>query len=119
MLFFGTETHHMLYPGTVIPTAIKDHDFTGRWEMLHIPLHVHLRFLPVRRRRQRDGAKHARADPLRESFDCAAFAGGIPPFKYDDGSQTLMLNPCLQFTEFRLQLTQLLHVSLVLQFLLA
>jgi len=90
------EPHDMLDAGAVVIAAIEDDDFASSREMWHEALKIHLRFLAVGRRRQRDDAEDARAYPLRDSFDRAALAGGIPAFEYHDNAQAFGLDPLLQ-----------------------
>src|SRR5262245_133667 len=42
-----TEAHHVLDSSPVIPAAVEDHDFTGRWEVLNVALHVKLGLFAV------------------------------------------------------------------------
>ena len=42
-----------------VPAAIEDHDLATGRKVLDVPLRVELGLLPLRRRRQRDDAKHA------------------------------------------------------------
>src|SRR6266853_823208 len=114
ILFFGAEAHHMLHSRAVVPTAIENHDLAGCREMLHVSLHIHLRFLAVGWSGQRPDAEHARTHAFGQGFDGATLAGGIPAFEDDNRAQALVLDPLLQFAEFRLQLAQLLHVLLFL-----
>ena len=81
ILLLGAEAHHVLDAGAVVPTAIEDHDFAGGREVLHVPLHVHLAFFAVRRRRQRDDAKHARAHALGDGANRPAFSGAVAAFE--------------------------------------
>ena len=85
--------------------------------MLHVALHVHLRFLAIGRRGQRHDAEHARADPLGEGADGAAFAGGVAALEHDDDAQALVLDPLLQVAQLGLELAQFLLVFLGLQLL--
>src|SRR5262245_19769877 len=42
ILLLGAESHHTLNAGTVVPAAIENDDFTRRWKMLNVALHVQL-----------------------------------------------------------------------------
>ena len=42
ILGFGTEAHDALHPGTVVPTAIENHYFTGGGKMSYESLQVQL-----------------------------------------------------------------------------
>ena len=106
MLLFRAEAHHVLDPGAVVPAAVKNHDLAGGWEMLHVPLHVHLALFPIRRSRQRDNAKHARADALGEGPDRPAFTGAVASFEHDDDSQSFCLYPGLERAKLALKSPQ-------------
>ncbi len=84
------EAHDVLDAGAVVPAAVEDDDFAGGREMLDVALGEHLRLLAVRRRGQRDDAKHARADPLGDRLDGAALSGGVAPLEDDDDAQSLV-----------------------------
>ena len=110
--FLGAEAHHALDAGAVVPTAVEDHDFAGGGKVLHVPLHVHLRLLPVGRGRQRDQPEDARADAFGDRLDRAALAGRVAALEDDDHPQPLVLHPLLQAAEFGLELAQFLLVLL-------
>src|SRR5205085_155438 len=84
VLLPGAKTHHVLDPGTIVPTAVEDDHLARSREVLNVALHVHLGLLAVRWGGQRHDPKHARADPLGQGTDGAAFASRIPAFKDDD-----------------------------------
>ena len=77
-----------------------------------VALHVDLRLLAVRRRRQGDDPEDARAHPLGERADRAAFAGAVAALEDDDDPQALLLDPVLQMAQLDLQLPQLLLLCL-------
>src|SRR5688572_7177562 len=115
MLRFRAEPHHILDPGAVVPAAVKNHDLAGSREMLHVPLHVHLALFAIRRGRQRDNAKHARADALSDGADGSSLARAVASLEHDDDAQPLGLHPRLECAEFRLKASQLLLVLLAIQ----
>src|SRR5262245_41908596 len=84
--------------------------------MRKIALHVHLRLLALRRRRQGDDAKDARADPFSDRLDRAPLAGAVPSLKYDADLQALVLDPLLYLDEFHVEPLQLLFILLALEF---
>ena len=47
VLILGAEPHHFLDTSTVVPTTVKQHDFTGRRQMRDIPLEIPLRALAI------------------------------------------------------------------------
>src|SRR5579864_6047743 len=47
-LLFGTEVHHALDQRAVVPTAVKEDDFSRCREMRDVPLNIYLRFFRVR-----------------------------------------------------------------------
>ena len=117
MLFLCAKAHHIFDARAVVPTAVEDHDLTRRREMRHVTLQVHLRFLAVGRRRQRDKSKHTRADPLGERPDGAAFARGVAALEDDDDAQALVLDPILEMAQLGLELAKFLLVFLRFHFL--
>jgi hypothetical protein len=74
--------------------------------MRKIALQVHLRLLAVRRRGQRDHAKHPGAHPLRDGADRTPLAGGVPTLEHDDHAEPLVLHPVLEPAQLGLQLAQ-------------
>ena len=90
VLLLRAKAHHILDAEAVIPTAVEDDDLARRREVLHVTLHIHLRLLAIGRRRQRDGAKHAGADPLGQGANGAAFARGVAALEDDDHAQALV-----------------------------
>jgi hypothetical protein len=72
-----------------------------RGEVLHVALHVHLRLLAVRRRRQRDDAKHARAHALGDRADRAALAAAVATLKDDDDAQPVCFTSIQQPAQLR------------------
>src|SRR5262245_9565004 len=47
IFLLGAESHHTFNAGAVVPAAIEDDDFTRRWKMLNVALHVQLALLTV------------------------------------------------------------------------
>ena len=115
ILLLAAEAHHAFDAGAVVPTAVEDHDLAGGREMLHVPLHVHLGLFPIRRRGQRDNAKHARADALGDGADGPALARAVAAFEHDDDSQPFGLHPSLESAQFFLKAAKLRVVRLALQ----
>ena len=116
-LVLGAEAHHPLDARAVVPAAVEDHDLAGRRQLRDVALHVDLGLLAVGRRRQRDDAEDARADPLGEPLDHAALAGGVAAFEDDDDPRARGLHPGLQVCDLDLQAGDLLFVGLVARFL--
>ena len=105
---FGGKAHHPLDTGPVVPTAVEDHDFAGRREMRHVALDVHLRFLALGRRRQRDHAKDARADAFGDALDRSTLAGGVAAFEDDADLGAGGFHPLLELDQLDLKRFQLL-----------
>jgi len=78
--------------------------------MPQVALHVDLRLLAVRGRRQRHHPERARADPFRERPDGSSFSGTVTPFEHDDDAQALLFDPALKVAQLDLQLSQFLLV---------
>src|SRR5262249_42876553 len=51
VFLLSAKSHHPLNAGAVVPTSVKDDDFTGGWEMLYVALDKNLRTLPLGRSR--------------------------------------------------------------------
>ena len=71
--------------------------------MPHIALNIHLRLLALRRRRQRDDAIDAGADPLGDRLDNPALAGAVAAFEQDHDFQSLGDDPELQLDQLSMQ----------------
>lgn len=95
MLLSRAESHDILNPRTVIPTAIKDYDFAGGGKMSYVALNVHLGPLAIRRSWQGNHSKHARTYPLRHRANRTALARSISALKDDNYTQTFLLHPGL------------------------
>src|SRR6516162_7855544 len=106
MLRLRTETHYVLDAGTVVPTAVEDHDLASRREMREVTLEIYLRLLAIGRRRQRHHSENAWANPLGDRLDRAALPGGIASFEDHHNAQALLLDPVLQGAKLDLQLPQ-------------
>ena len=109
------EAHDVFDAGAVVPAPVEDHDFAAGGKALDIALHVHLALLAVGRRRQRDDAEDARADPLGDGLDRAALARRVAPLEHDDHAFAGLLDPILQVAELDLQLVELLLILLALE----
>ena len=109
----GAVAHDPLDAGAVVPAAVEDHDLAGGGQLLDVALHVELGLLPVGRRRQRDDAEDARADPLGQALDHAALAGGVAALEDDDDAGAGRLHPGLQVGDLDLQPGELRLVGLV------
>jgi hypothetical protein len=80
---------------------------------------MELRFLSLGRRRECYHAKDARADPLNDALDHAAFAGSISSFENDHNASVRRLDPVLEFDKLNLQLENLGLVFFVADLLAA
>ena len=111
-LLLGAEPHDALDAGAVVPAAVEDHDFAGGRQVGQVSLQVHLAALTPGRCRQRNDAKDARTDALREGLDRAALAGPIAALEDDDDLCASRLDPALELHELAVQLRELLFVVL-------
>jgi hypothetical protein len=110
VLLRRAESHHVLDTGAVVPAAIENHHLAGRREVLHVALHVHLRFFAIGRRRKRDDAEDPGAHTLGDRLDRAALAGAIASLEDDDDAQPFLFHVLLEMAEAHLQLLQRLLV---------
>jgi hypothetical protein len=76
----GAEAHHTFDTRAVVPAAIENHDLTGRRQVPHVSLPVHLGFFALGRRRQSDHAEDPRAHAFGDRLDHAALTGAIAAF---------------------------------------
>ena len=104
----GGKAHHPLDARPVVPAAVEQHHFAGCRQVRHVALEVHLRFLTLRRRRQRHHTEDARADPLGDAPDHAALAGGIAALEHHADLRPGVLDPFLQLDQLVLQLASAL-----------
>ncbi len=81
--------------------------------MAHVALHIHLRFFPVRRRGQRDDAKHPRAGPLGDRLDDAALAGAVAALEHDADLEPLGDDPQLKLDQLGVRAGELALVNFV------
>ena len=116
ILLFRAKAHHIFDTGSVIPTAIENHNLTRSREVLHEALQIVLRLLAVRWCRQRDDAENARAHALCKGLDRTAFSRSIAALKDDNDAQPFMPHPFLQLADFDLKFAQFLFVFLALEF---
>ena len=80
----------------------------------HVPLHVHLRLLPLGRARQGHDAEHPRAHALGDGLDRAALARGVASLEDDADLGAGRLDPLLHRDQLGVQLAQLGLVLLAL-----
>ena len=85
-------------------------------EVLHVALHIHLRLLAVRWRRQGNNAEDAGTHALGDCLDRAAFSRRVAALEDDNDAQPLVLNPVLKLAEFDLKFAQRAFVFLAREF---
>src|SRR5262249_15559319 len=102
VLLLRAEAHDVLDSGAVVPAPVEDHDFSRRWKVRNVALHVHLALLAVARRGERNNAEYARTDALGNDPDQSALAGCVAAFEYNDDALPLLLDPVLQHAQFNL-----------------
>ena len=114
-LLLGAEPHHALDAGAVVPTAVEDHDLSGRRQVRDIALGVHLRLFPLGWRGECHHSENARAHTLGHSLDRAALACSVAPFEDDADLQARVHPPLLELDELDMQAGELPLVLLPLQ----
>src|SRR3974377_72285 len=117
MLMFIGKSHHIFNARAVVPAAVENDDLTGRGKVRHVTLHIHLALFAIARGRQRDDAENARAAPLADRLDRAAFAGRVTAFEYDNDSCSLGLDPVLKPAKLNLELVQMFLILFPLHLL--
>src|SRR5262249_26206622 len=114
VLGFVDKPHHVFDTGAVVPAAVKDDDFTGSGKMRDVTLNIHLALLALARRRQGDNRKNARAAPLGDGLDRAAFARRVTALEDNDDPRPFSLGPILEMAKLDLQLMQLFLIGFAL-----
>jgi len=102
-LLLCAEPQHAFDPGPVVPAAVKDHDLPGRRQMRDVALDIHLRFLALGRRGQRDDPKDARAHPFCDGLDRAALARPVSAFEDNADLLAFVDDPLLQLHQLDVQ----------------
>ena len=102
VLKVAAETHHPFDSRAVVPTAIKEDEFTCCGQVGDIALKVPVRRFSLGGLWQCNNAADAGVQHLSDAFDRASFAGRIAAFKNDHNSQPFMLDPFLQLDQFDL-----------------
>jgi hypothetical protein len=115
-LIVGAEPHNPLDARAIVPTTIKDDDFSSRRKVGEISLNIHLRFLSLSWRRQSDDAEDARTYSGRYGFYRSAFTCSIAPLEYDADLLFLVANPFLQLDELNVEPLKLALVFLAFEF---
>ena len=97
------EPHDAFNACSIVPlrSKITISDAAGKWGK--ISLNVHLRLFALRRRRQGDHAECARAHPLHQGLDHAAFAGAVPPLEDNANLFLFVDDPLLELHKFNLK----------------
>ncbi len=115
-LLVAAEAHHPLDARPVVPAAVEDHDLTARWQVRHVTLKVHLRFLALGRTGQSDHAEHAWTHASGDRLDRAALAGAVATLEHDADLGSRRLDPFLHGDQLGLQRAELGLVLLALHF---
>src|SRR5215469_4742375 len=76
-LGLGAKAHHALDPGTVVPAAIEQHDFTLGRKMGDVALEIPGMLVALARRTERHDSRFPRAQMLNDPLDGSVFARGI------------------------------------------
>src|SRR5450756_2531879 len=112
MLILGAEAHYPLDTCTVIPTAVKQHEFLGRWQIRNIALEVPRCTVPVRGFAKSDDAGLAWTQMLDNALDRAVLAGRIPALQDDQDLVIAFDEVPLQLDQFDLEFAQAVLVGL-------
>ena len=107
--------HHAFDARAVVPAAVEDHDFARRRKVRHVALDIHLAFLALGRRRQRNHAEYAWTHALGDRLDRAALAGAVATFEHDADLEPLVDDPLLELDQLDVQPLELLLVILALE----
>ena len=112
VLGLGTEAHHVLDPGPVVPASVEEDHLSGGREMGNVALEIPLCPLPLGGRRQGYHPGEAGVQKTRDPLDHAALAGRVAAFEEHHQPELFVSNPFLELEEFDLKARQLLVVVL-------
>jgi hypothetical protein len=101
--------------GTVVPTAVEQHDLAAGRQMRYVTLEIPLGAFPFARRRQRRHAADPRVEALGDALDDATLAGRVAALEQDDQLELLVHDPVLQFDQLALQPKQFLEIEAAVQ----
>src|SRR6516225_3114497 len=114
-LILGAEPQHPLDASPVVPAAIENHDLSRCRQVWQVALGVHLRLLPLGRRRECHDPEDARAHSLGHSFDRAALAGSVAAFEDDADPKAFVHHPLLELDKLDVQTRELPLVFFLFQ----
>src|SRR5215469_13281563 len=103
MLLFGTESHNLFDPGTVIPRTVKEYDFPGRRQVRYITLEIPLPPFALRRDSQRDDPRGTGIQVFHETLYGTALARRVTALKDHYYTLARILDPVLQLQQFNLE----------------
>ncbi|MNN30142.1 hypothetical protein D3C81_1437810 [compost metagenome] len=103
VLFRGAEAHHRLDPGSIVPGAVEEDDFTGGGQVRGVTLEIPLRQFAIVRLGQGDDAGLARGHELGHALDRPVLAGGVAALEDDHDLQPLLDGPGLGLDQLNLQ----------------
>ena len=115
----AAKAHYVFDTGSVIPTAVEDHDLPGSRKMMHIALDVHLALFAIGGSRQRHLTKNPGTYSFRDCSNRAAFTCAISPLKHNNDAETFIPYPGLKFAKLRLEVAQLRFKRLAVHILLS
>src|SRR5690606_18234920 len=114
VLVGGTEAHHLLDAGAVVPAAVEQHQLARRRQVRGIALEVPLRHFALARLRQCDDAHLARVQPLGDGVDHATLAGGVAALEQDHHPLAGVRQPVREVVQLELERLERLLVLLLL-----
>src|SRR5262249_55923090 len=81
VFLLGAETHNALHPCSVVPTPVKEHDFSSGRQVGHVALEIPLRSFCIRRLAERHHAAATWVERLGNTLDRTTLPGSITTFK--------------------------------------
>src|SRR5476651_84125 len=96
---------------TVVPAAVEQHDFPGRWQVRYIALEVPLGAFAIIRGGQGSDPANPGVQPLGDALDHADFTRCVAAFEQDHHLVPGLDHPALQLHQFALQTKQLAEVQ--------
>ena len=97
MLFIGAKPHDPFDAATIIPRAVKEHDFAGRRKVLNVTLEIPLAQFAVLWLIEGYDAATTRIEVFAKPLNGPTFACGVATFKDDDVTLTGIVDRVLEF----------------------
>ncbi len=115
ILGVAAKAHHPLYPGAVVPGAVKQHHLASSGQVCHVALKVPLGALAIRGGGQRRDPADPGVEGLGDRLDDAPLAGSVPSLEQHYHLEPLLLDPLLQLDQLLLQVGEVVFITFLVE----